>query len=264
MQKQTIKTLWDMKASGDKFTCLTAYDATFSHLISTMGVEGILVGDSLGMVMQGKESTVPVSMDDMVYHTRCVAKGNQGALLISDMPFMSYSNEDQSLKNAAKLMQAGAQVVKLEGGSWLCSTVKKLSERGIPTCLHLGLTPQSVSMLGGYKTQGRDLKAAKQMIADVELLTEAGASFFVLECVPRQLAREIAGVTEVPVIGIGAGMDVDAQILVIQDMLGLTYGRVPKFVKNFMSEAGTPQAAVVEYVRAVKSGLFPDYTQSFD
>ncbi|GAA4649007.1 3-methyl-2-oxobutanoate hydroxymethyltransferase [Kistimonas scapharcae] len=263
MTQITLHTLAALKQSGEKFTCLTAYDATQANLVSSNGTEVILIGDSLGMVCQGHSSTVPVTIDDMVYHTRCVSRGNQGALLMADMPFMASAMEEQSIMNCAALMQAGADIIKLEGGRWLCPTVKKLSERGIPTCLHLGLTPQTVSMLGGYKVQGKDTGSANRMIEDACLLEQAGANLLLLECVPTQLAREITMAVNIPVIGIGAGPDTDGQVLVIYDMLGMTAGRRPRFVKNFMTDSGSPQAAVAAFVSDVKENRFPGPEHGF-
>lgn len=258
MAKTTLHKLLAMKQAGEKFTCLTAYDATLAHLVSSNGTDVILVGDSLGMVVQGQNSTVPVTMDEMVYHTQAVSRGNDGdTLIMSDLPFMAYATIEQTYTNATRLMQAGAEMVKLEGGRWLCDTVQALSERGIPTCLHLGLTPQSVSMLGGYKVQGRDETSANRMVEDALKLVEAGANMLVLECVPSQLAREITCAVPVPVIGIGAGPDTDGQVLVIYDLLGLTPGHMPRFVKNFMAEASTPADAIAHFVANVKSGQFP-------
>ena len=263
MTQTTLHTLADLKQSGEKITCLTAYDATHANLVSSNGIEVILIGDSLGMVCQGLSSTVPVSIDDMVYHTRCVSRGNQDSLLMADMPFMGCAIEEQAMVNATTLMQAGADVIKLEGGSWLCPIVKKLSERGVPSCLHLGLTPQTVSMLSGYRVQGRDAASASRMIEDACLLEQAGANILVLECVPTQLARDITEAVNIPVIGIGAGPDTDGQVLVLYDMLGMTAGKSPRFVKNFMAETASPQAAVTAFVSDVKEGRFPEAEHGF-
>jgi 3-methyl-2-oxobutanoate hydroxymethyltransferase len=248
--------LYKLKQQGQKFCCLTAYDASFSSLISSLGVEVILVGDSLGMVVQGHDSTVPVSMEDMVYHTQLVARGNQGALLIGDMPFMSYATPEQAMHNAARLMAAGAHLVKVEGGSWLSPTVRLLTERGIPVCGHLGLTPQSVHLLGGYKAQGKTYDQANRLKQDALALEAAGAQLLVLECVPSALAAEVTQSLAIPVIGIGAGREVDAQILVMHDMLGITPGKRPKFSKNFMNEQGI-QGAIKQFIEEVKSLSFP-------
>lgn len=260
----TVSTIRQLVAEGEKFTMLTAYDATFAQLFSSQGIETILIGDSLGMVVQGKNSTVPVTIGDMVYHTEAVARGNQGALLIADMPFNTYSSVSQCLENAGKLMQAGAHMVKLEGGAWLYDAVVALSRAGIPTCLHLGLTPQSVNKFGGYKVQGRDELSAKTMISDALALAEAGADFILLECVPAELASELTKTVPLPVIGIGAGNETDGQVLVCYDMLGLTQHRLPKFVKNYMASANTVENAIQSFIRDVKSGEFPSQEHWFE
>lgn len=250
--------LYQLKQKGEKFCCLTAYDASFANMLSSLGIEVLLVGDSLGMVIQGEDSTVPVSMEDMVYHTKIVAKGNQGSLLISDMPFMSYATPEQAMTNAARLMAAGGQVVKLEGGAWLAPTIRLLTERGIPVCAHIGLTPQSVHMLGGYKVQGKTYDQAVRLKQDALALEAAGAQLLVLECVPSPLAKEITDSLAIPVIGIGAGRDVDAQILVLHDMLGATPGRQAKFCKNFLADNSQGIAgAVQQYIHDVKTLAFP-------
>ena len=263
MAKVTLHTLAEMKQSGEKFSTLTAYDSTQAHLVSTQGVEVILVGDSLGNVCQGHSSTVPVTVDDMCYHTRNVASRSGDSLLIADLPFASYTTEEQALANATRLMQAGAEVVKLEGEGWLPPIVRRLREQGIPTCVHLGLTPQSVHVLGGYKVQGRDIDRATAMIEAAVELEKAGASVLVLECVPSALAREITTMVKIPVIGIGAGVDTDGQVLVLYDMLDLTPGRKPRFVKNFMEHTGSPQEAVAAFAAEVKEGIFPAPEHSF-
>lgn len=256
----TLTTLRSYKKQGRKFACLTAYDAGFAEMESKAGIEVILVGDSLGMVLQGHDSTLPVTMGDMIYHTRCVARGIEGSLLMSDLPFMTYASEAQTLENAAALMQVGAQIVKLEGGAWLAESTRLLTERGIPVCAHMGLTPQSINRLGGYRVQGRNPKQAEKMIEEAKILEEAGASILLLECVPVYLAREITEILAIPVIGIGAGPDTDGQIMVVHDMLGITPPdiKLPKFVKNFLpeSEAGI-QGALSAYVKAVLEGTFP-------
>jgi len=259
----TVNTLKEMKKAGEKFTCLTSYDATFAQLVSSAGVEVILIGDSLGMVLQGNDSTLPVTVEDMAYHTQCVANGNQGALLMADMPFMSYATPEQAMENAAILMQSGAHLVKLEGGDWLVETTRLLSERGIPTCLHLGLTPQTVNKMGGYKVQGRQDQQAEKMITDAVALAEAGADIILLECVPNELANKITEAVDVPVIGIGAGNGTDGQVLVIHDMLGATTGHRPKFVKNFLEGNNSIQAAIENYITDVKSGAFPSEEHTF-
>ncbi len=263
MAKVTLHTLTEMKRSGEKFTSLTAYDSTLAHLVSNQGVEVILVGDSLGNVCQGHDSTVPVTMDDMCYHTRAVSKKAGDSMVMADLPFASYASKSQALENATRLMQAGAELVKMEGEGWLPPIVSHLREQGIPCCVHLGLTPQSVHVLGGYKVQGRDEDRANAMIKAAIELEQAGAAILLLECVPSSLAREITRSVQIPVIGIGAGADTDGQVLVIYDMLDLTQGRKPKFVKNYMSEVSSVQEAVARYVTEVKNGSFPAEQHSF-
>ena len=256
MKTTTISNLNAMKAAGEKFAVITAYDYTFSRLIETAGIEVTLVGDSLGNVIQGRDSTIPVSVDEMAYHTEIVKRGNSRTLLMTDMPFMSYASESQALDNAAILMQAGAQMVKLEGGEWLAETVFMLTERGIPVCGHVGLTPQSVHKLGGYKVQGKEEDAAQRMIQEAQILEEAGADLVVVECVPSSLGKNLADSLNIPVIGIGAGPDTDAQVLVLQDMLGISQ-RLPKFSKNFLEQSSTIQQAIINYGNEVRAGTFP-------
>ena len=256
MKTTTITNLNAMKADGEKFAVITAYDYTFSRLIETAGIEVTLVGDSLGNVIQGRDSTIPVTLDEMAYHTEIVKRGNSRTLLMTDMPFMSYATENQALDNAAILMQAGAQMVKLEGGEWLAETIYMLTERGIPVCGHVGLTPQSVHKLGGYKVQGKDEEAAQQMIDEAAILEEAGADLLVVECVPSSLGRDLSAALTIPVIGIGAGPDTDAQVLVLQDMLGISQ-RLPKFSKNFLEQTDSIQDAIIAYGNDVRSGAFP-------
>ncbi len=254
----TITTLAKMKRNREKFAVLTAYDASFAALLEAAGVEVILVGDSLGMVIQGQRTTVPVTVEDMIYHTRLVARGCQTALLMADMPFASYATAEQAVYNAARLMgEGGAQMVKLEGGAWLVETVRQLSRNGIPVCAHLGLLPQSVHKLGGYKVQGREEADARQIIDEALALQEAGADVALVECIPAELAARLTEALEIPLIGIGAGASCDAQVLVSYDMLGITPGRRPKFSKNFLTGHDSLQAAVAAYVAAVKSGEFP-------
>ncbi|APW36693.1 3-methyl-2-oxobutanoate hydroxymethyltransferase [Rhodoferax koreense] len=255
----TLHRLREMHAAGEKISMLTCYDATFATLLDTAGVDCLLVGDSLGMVLQGQPSTVPVTLEQMVYHTQCVARGNRGAWLIGDLPFGSYQvSKEQAVASATALMQAGAQMVKLEGGGWTTETVRFLVERGIPVCGHLGLTPQSVHALGGYRIQGRGDEAAATLKRHALALAEAGAAMLVLELVPSVLAREITASLPIPVIGIGAGLDCSGQVLVLHDMLNLTAGRLAKFVRNFMEGQPTVQAAVQAYVADVKARRFPD------
>lgn len=256
MKTTTISNLNAMKAAGEKFAVITAYDYTFSRLIETAGIEVTLVGDSLGNVIQGRDSTIPVSVDEMAYHTEIVKRGNSRTLLMTDMPFMSYASENQALDNAAILMQAGAEMVKLEGGEWLAETIFMLTERGIPVCGHVGLTPQSVHKLGGYRVQGKEEEAAQRMIQEAQILEEAGADLMVVECVPSSLGKNLADSLNIPVIGIGAGPDTDAQVLVLQDMLGISQ-RLPKFSKNFLEQSSTIQQAIINYGNAVRSGAFP-------
>ena len=253
-----------MKAEREKFACLTCYDALFASLYGEAGVEVILVGDSLGMVIQGHDTTLPVTMDDVIYHMECVQRGSDGSLLIADLPFMSYASESQTLENAARLMRAGAQMVKLEGGAWIAESTRLLAERGIPVCAHMGLTPQSVNRIGGFLVQGRNPEQADTMIEEAKLLEASGASCLLLETVPQSLAKTIAEALKIPVIGIGAGKDVDGQIMVIHDLLGIS-PITPTFVKNFLLESdnGIP-GAIAAYVSAVKNGTFPGPEHSFD
>lgn len=253
----TRATLERMKQSGEKIACLTAYDASFAHLVDAAGIEVIIVGDSLGMVVQGKESTLPVTLDEMIYHAAAVARGSQHALRVVDMPFMTYMTVRDALLNAARLMREGAQMVKLEGGARIVEIVHDLSQQGIPVCGHLGLLPQSVHQLGGYRVQGREREAAHAILEDARGLEAAGAALLVLECVPVELAREITRAVSMPVIGIGAGPDTDGQVLVLQDMLGITPGKRPKFSRDFMAGQTSIQDAVKAYAQAVKDGSFP-------
>ena len=262
MKTVTINTLNTLKQQGEKFPVITAYDSSFAAQIEQAGIEAILVGDSLGNVIQGQDSTVPVTVEEMAYHTAAVRRGNNKSLIIADLPFMAYATPEQTMANSARLMQAGAHMVKLEGGAWLADSVRMLSERGIPVCGHLGLTPQSVNKLGGYRVQGRDEDAAEKMLADAKQLQSAGIDMLVLECVPTPLASRITHVLDIPVIGIGAGPDTDAQVLVIYDMLGLS-PRQPKFSKNFLSDTDSIQAALQAYADAVRNGEFPQPEHSF-
>jgi 3-methyl-2-oxobutanoate hydroxymethyltransferase len=264
MKTINLHTLMQMKQDGQKFSCLTAYDASFAELVREAGVEVILVGDSLGMVLQGNDSTLPVSVEEMAYHTACVKRGNQGAFIMADLPFMSYATPEQAMDSSAALMQAGAHLVKLEGAGWLADTISLLAERGIPVCAHLGLTPQSVNILGGYKVQGRCDDSASQLLEDAKALADAGAAMLLLECVPSALAKAITEAVAIPVIGIGAGPDTDAQVLVLHDILNVTPGRKPKFVKNFMAEAEDIQGAVKAFVEQVRSQTFPGPEHGFE
>jgi len=256
MAKVTISTLDRMKANGDRFVCITAYDATFARLVCDAGAELILVGDSLGNVLQGHDTTVPVTMDHMVYHTECVRRGATDALLIADLPFMSYTTPEQGMANATRLMQAGAHMVKMEGGTWLSETISKLVARGVPVCAHLGLTPQSVNAFGGFKVQGRTPKGAKSILADAVEIQDAGASLLVLECIPAPLATDISRKLDIPVIGIGAGGGTDGQVLVLHDLLGLS-SHTPRFVQNFMAGQDSVQGGLAAFVAAVKDGSYP-------
>lgn len=253
----TISTLQKYKTEGRKFSALTAYDASFSQLISNAGVDVMLVGDSLGNVIQGQTSTLPVTLEHMLYHTECVARGNQGSLLISDIPFMEAATHDRAIDAAAQLMRAGANMVKMEGGAWLEETVNTLNRNGVPSCVHLGLTPQSVNAFGGYRIQGRDEDAAGRLVEDVVRLDQAGTALFVLECVPASLGKRISRSVKAPVISCGAGPDCDGQVVVTYDMLGLTAGKPPKFVKNFMTDSQDVAAAISAYHQAVVAGDFP-------
>ncbi|HHJ80718.1 MAG TPA: 3-methyl-2-oxobutanoate hydroxymethyltransferase [Candidatus Tenderia electrophaga] len=256
--------LGEMKAQGEKIVCLTAYDASFARLLGDAGVDVILVGDSLGMVIQGHSTTVPVTMEDMIYHSQAVAKGNDTALLMVDMPFMACPTVDLALVNATRLMQeGGAQVVKLEGSGVQLEIVTELARRSIPVCAHLGLQPQSVHKIGGYRVQGRDAEAAKAMLDSALALEAAGADLLLLECVPESLATAITQAVSVPVIGIGAGVHCDGQVLVLHDILGVTAGKVPKFSKNYMAGAESIAQAVSQYVSEVRAGVFPDQAHWF-
>jgi 3-methyl-2-oxobutanoate hydroxymethyltransferase len=260
----TISTLKQMKGRGEKIACLTAYDASFAAVLDRAGVDVILVGDSLGMVIQGFDTTVPVTMDDMIYHARAVARGSRRALRVVDMPFMSYSNPAQAIANAARLMQeGGAQMVKLEGGETQVDIVRHLASRGIPVCAHLGLQPQSIHKLGSYRVQGRDEASARMMSDAAEAVQAAGAEVLLLECVPAPLAAQITASVTIPVIGIGAGSACDGQILVLYDILGVSLDRVPRFARNFLDDATGIPDAVEKYVRAVRKGTFPAAEHSF-
>lgn len=263
MKSTTVSTLRQWKQQGQKFASLTAYDYSFARLFADEGIQVLLVGDSLGMVVQGHDSTLPVTIDDIVYHTRCVRHGAPSALLMSDLPFMSYDTPEHTFNNAARLMRAGANMVKLEGGRWLAETVKQLTERAVPVCGHLGLTPQSVNIFGGYKVQGRDEADADRLLDDALALEDAGMQLLVLECVPVALASRITRALSVPVIGIGAGNVTDGQILVMHDAFGITGGHIPKFAKNFLTETGDIRAAVRQYIAEVENGSYPAPEHSF-
>lgn len=255
----TLHRLREMHIQGEPITMLTCYDASFARICDDAGVDCLLVGDSLGMVVQGQSSTLPVTLDETAYHLRCVARGNRSAWLIGDLPFGSYQQSPaQALASASLLMQAGAQMVKLEGGGWTADTVRFLSERGIPVCAHLGLTPQSVHALGGYRVQGRNEEAAAVLKRHAKELAEAGAAMLVLELLPSTLAQELTLSLSIPVIGIGAGRGCSGQVLVLHDMLGITRGKLPRFVRNFMDGAPSVEGAVRAFVDEVKARTFPD------
>jgi 3-methyl-2-oxobutanoate hydroxymethyltransferase len=253
----TLRTLQQRKQNGEKFSVLTAYDACFSRLISEAGVDVMLVGDSLGMVLQGHDSTLPVTTEQLAYHTAAVARGNQGSLIMADMPFMSGATLERALTSAHALMQAGANLVKLEGAGWLAETITVLKRNGVPVCAHLGLTPQSVNAFGGYRVQGREKSDAERLIEDARQLEHAGADVLLLECVPRDVSAELVKAVQVPVIGIGAGPECDGQVLVMHDLLGITPGKPARFVRNFAAETGDIRAAFAAYDKAVKDGSFP-------
>lgn len=257
MKTVTLSTLKAYKQAGETFSCLTAYDASFAHAASQAGIDVLLVGDSLGMVLQGHNSTLPVTMEDIIYHTRCAARGKGHSLLMVDLPFMSNISTERLLVDAGALMRAGAELVKLEGEAWMAEGIRELTRRGVPVCAHLGLTPQTVHQLGGYKVQGRDAANAERIINDAKVLADAGAAVILLECVPASLGKAVTEALDVPVIGIGAGPDTDGQILVMHDVLGVTHGRTPRFVKNFMAEADSIQTAFQHYHEAVKNRTFP-------
>jgi 3-methyl-2-oxobutanoate hydroxymethyltransferase len=253
-----ISTLARMKADGEPIACLTAYDASFALLVDQAGTDLVLVGDSLGMVIQGHDTTVPVTVENIIYHTKVVTRGLRRAFLVADMPFMSYSSKAQALENAVRLMQeGGAMMVKLEGGTGQIGIVEYLAGHDIPVCAHIGLKPQSVHKIGGFRVQGRENTQAKKMVVDAVALQEAGADIVLLECVPSELGKAVREAVSVPVIGIGAGPDVDGQILVLYDVLGITQGRLPRFVENFMTGADSPLDACAAYVQAVKNGDYP-------
>jgi len=259
-----ISTLHKMKAEGEPIACLTAYDASFAVLVDHAGTDLVLVGDSLGMVIQGHDTTVPVTVDDIVYHSRMVARGLQRPFLVADMPFMSYTKPGQALDNAVRLMQeGGAMMVKLEGGDDQVDIVEHLARHDIPVCAHLGLKPQSVHKIGGFKVQGRDPDKAREMLESAKRLQDSGADIVLLECVPNEVAKAVTEALDVPVIGIGAGPFVDGQILVLYDILDITQGRTPRFVKNFQQGKDSPLAALQAYVRAVKEKTYPEPEHCF-
>jgi 3-methyl-2-oxobutanoate hydroxymethyltransferase len=253
-----VSTLRKMKHENEPIACLTAYDASYAALVDAARTDLVLVGDSLGMVIQGHDTTVPVTVNDIIYHSRTVARGLRRAFLVADMPFMSYTEPGQALDNAVRLMQeGGAMMVKLEGGDDQVEIVHHLARHDIPVCAHLGLKPQSVHKIGGFKVQGREPDKATEMLASAERLQNAGADIVLLECVPNEAGKKITEALDVPVIGIGAGPDVDGQILVLYDILDITRGRTPRFVKNFQEGCTSPLAAVQAYIQAVKERSYP-------
>jgi len=260
----TLTTLQKMAQEGSKIAMLTCYDASFAAVLEEAGVDSLLIGDSLGNVLQGHESTLPVALRDMVYHTECVARGSKRAFVISDMPFGSFQvSPGETLRNAAQLMAAGAHMVKIEGGRPMLETIEFLTDRGIPVCGHLGLTPQSVHALGGYRVQGKGETEAQGLLREAKQLEQAGAGMIVLEAIPAPLAREVTAALKIPTIGIGAGVDCSGQVLVLHDMLDVYPGKKAKFVKNFMRPAGSIQGAVELYVKEVRAKMFPGPEHSF-
>ena len=260
----TLNTLHKMAQDGEKIAVLTSYDASFAGLLENAGVEVLLVGDSLGMVLQGHESTLPVTLADMVYHTRCVARGSKRAFIVADMPFGTFQvSPQQTFENAAQLMAAGAHMVKLEGGEAVVDSVDFLTKRGIPICGHLGLTPQSVHQLGGYRVQGKGDRQAKRLIQEAKMLEQAGAGMLVLEAVPAALAKQVTAKLAIPTIGIGAGVNCSGQVLVLHDMLDVSPSKKLRFVKNFLQGRNSVQAAIEAYVKEVKAKSFPGPEHSF-
>lgn len=260
----TVPELHERKRRAQKIVSITAYDASIAARADEAGVDFVLVGDSLGMVVQGHASTLPVTMDAMVYHSACVARGLRRALLVADLPFMSYRDPATAMSNAARLMgEGGVAMVKLEGADWACEVIDALTRRDVPVCAHLGLTPQSVHRLGGYRVQGKSDAAAERLKSDAFSVQDAGADLLVLECVPAALAAEITKALRIPTIGIGAGVDCDGQILVVQDLLGITPGKRPRFSKDFLAGTNSVVAAIVAYAAAVRSGEFPAAEHSY-
>lgn len=263
-----IARLRGMKQRAEKIAVLTAYDASFAAIMEDCGIDVVLVGDSLGNVVQGHDSTLPVTMEDMIYHVRNVARVNKDSLLVADMPYQSYTAVDAAVTNAQRLVDAGAHMVKLEGGQKLLPVLEAIRSKHIPICGHLGLLPQSVRELGGYKVQGRDSESAEQMLQDARTLEEAGVDMIVLECIPAELGKQISDAISIPTIGIGAGVDCDGQVLVLYDMLGITRGKRPRFVHNFLAEVDGQvndkvAAAIKKYIQAVKQGDFPAEAHSY-
>lgn len=263
----TLSTLRKYKAEGKKFSCLTCYDAMFARMMEAAQIDTLLIGDSLGMVVQGHDSTLPVTVDDMVYHTQNVARSNKQALILADLSFMSYSTLEDAITNSRRLMQAGAHVIKIEGGDELCTVVTTLMKAGTPTCVHMGLTPQSVNVFGGYKVQGKTDAAAAKLLADAKALEAAGAAILLLECVPADIAKQVTESVDIPVIGIGAGADTDGQVLVMHDMLGMAHGRVPRFVHDFLTDERNSKRSIEGafslYHQSVTEGSFPAQQHQF-
>ena len=260
----TVSTLHKMKANGDKIAMLTCYDATFATAMDAAGVDMLLIGDSLGMVVQGQTSTLPVTLDEMCYHTSCVARGVKNAMIVADFPFgVAQHSKEKAYEAACRLMAAGAAMVKAEGGEFMAETTAFLEQRGIPVCAHIGLTPQWVNAFGGYKVQGKTEDVANQLIKDANAHAKAGASIVLMECVPAELARQITQTVHCPTIGIGAGADCDGQVLVMHDMLNVTDSKKARFVKNFMQGKDNIQAAFEDYVQQVKNGSFPSVEHTF-
>jgi len=259
----TVPKLQAMREAGERIVMLTCYDASFAALLDRAGVDVMLIGDSLGNVLQGHSTTLPVTLDDIAYHTASVARGNKSALIVADMPFGTIGSREETYANAVRLMRAGAQMVKIEGGEWLAETVRFLVERSIPVCGHVGLTPQSVHAFGGFKVQGKTDAAAEQMRRDALALQDAGAQLLVIEAVPTLLARDVTAKLAIPTIGIGAGIDCSGQVLVLHDMLGVFHGKRPRFVKDFMQGQPSIFAAVEAYVHAVRDGSFPGPEHTF-
>jgi len=259
----TVPKLQAMREAGEKIAMLTCYDASFASLLDRAGVDSLLIGDSLGNVLQGQVTTLPVTLTDIAYHTACVARAQPSALIVADLPFGTYGTPAEAFASATQLMRAGAQMVKLEGGEWLAETVRFLVERAVPVCGHIGLTPQSVHAFGGFKVQGKTEAAAGRLLCDARALQDAGAQLLVMEAIPSRLAGETTRQLKIPTIGIGAGLDCSGQVLVLHDMLGIFPGKRPRFVKDFMQGSSSILAAVEGYVREVKDGLFPSAEHTF-
>lgn len=263
--KVTVSTLQKLKQAGEKFTMLTAYDASFASILDQAGVDIILVGDSMGMVIQGHDSTIPVTVEQILYHTQCVSRVCEHSLVIADMPFMSFADVPRALDNATILMkEGGARAVKLEGGGPVLPVVETLAKHGIPVCAHLGLQPQYINKIGSYRVQGREQAAADNMLAEAKAMQDAGADMLLMECIPAALAEKITDSLSIPTIGIGAGPGCDAQVLVLYDVLGISFGRIPKFAKNYLAETDSIDAAIRAYVAEVKAGQFPTDKHSFE